>query len=101
MLGLIRRSFDNGMANGLAIGGRTYFYEIGRENGDGAITGTVLEDLGYNTARRIGSFRISPTGEITRFPRLKQGQRIRLQFCFEKLKQDDPALLNSYSHGVI
>jgi len=49
---------------------RTYFYERGRENQDGAITGGVFElkDDGY--AYHTGSFKISAGGEIERFSHL-------------------------------
>ena len=40
--------------------GVSYFYEIGRENEDGAITGSVYKITGY----RVGSFKIKPNGEI-------------------------------------
>lgn len=54
------------------------FFERGRENADGAITGTVMRyvsGLEENSkgdlvryGRRAGSFRISPDGEVERFP---------------------------------
>lgn len=49
-------------------GGKTvYFSERGRENSDGAVTGTVFLNLPDNMARRAGSYRIEPDGKITRF----------------------------------
>jgi hypothetical protein len=55
-----------------------YFIEIGKENNDGAITGTVymftggwFTDKDYLQTRPIkkyGSFRINPNGTIARFP---------------------------------
>lgn len=68
------------MSNGMPDGG---FYEHGRENDDGAITGTVwrklnaaerghyahLSDVADRVVRR-GSFRINPDGTIKRFPGL-------------------------------
>ena len=44
--------------------GTEYFYEQGRENQDGAITGTIWSMSG----RRKGSFRISPDGIVERAP---------------------------------
>ena len=44
--------------------GREYFYEVGRENRDGAITGSVWCMDGY----RKGSFRIARDGRIERAP---------------------------------
>ena len=46
MLGLLRHSFSDGVTgNGLAIGGKTYFYEVGQEQADGRITGTLFENM--------------------------------------------------------
>jgi hypothetical protein len=51
--------------------GKKYFWEIGKENSDGAITGKVNECTADDTqAFYIGGFRISPDGEVERFPRL-------------------------------
>lgn len=54
-----------------------YFYEIGKENNDGAITGIVFEFIGESNiqegyltrpCKKAGSFRIEPDGSIKRFP---------------------------------
>ena len=53
---------------------RDHFYEIGRENGDGAITGRVWKftsgEYGDDVRHAIvaGSFRIEANGKIKRFP---------------------------------
>ena len=39
---------------------REYFFEIGAERADGAITGSVYK----MTGARVGSFKIKPNGEI-------------------------------------
>lgn len=70
-----RRPYDGRPSNGLPGGG---FWEIGRENADGAITGTLFrhrpsDPLG--TVRRYGSFRISPEGNINRFPGLTSSEK--------------------------
>lgn len=56
------------------------FYERGRENADGAITGSIFRVYGefpwahdeqsrlLAPCKRAGSFRISPDGEVERFP---------------------------------
>ncbi len=49
--------------------GREYFFDIGRENEDGAITGTVIQMNG-KYGKKIGSVRIEPNGFVTRFPHL-------------------------------
>jgi len=52
------------------------FFEVGKENYDGAITGTVwkfqgtFDNIGKFNCKKLGSFRIEPTGFITRFPLL-------------------------------
>jgi hypothetical protein len=48
--------------------GVRYFYEVGRENADGSITGTVWKMVGENGARRSGSFRIDNAGTVVRGP---------------------------------
>ena len=102
MLGLIRHTFTDGVtSNGLKIAGRSYFYEIGRENNDGRITGTIWLNTDENTARKVGGFCISPLGVISRFPLLTAGQRTALQIKFVHLLETDPQLLSSYSHGAI
>lgn len=45
-----------------------FFNEVGREQRDGAITGTVFRSISETHARRYGSFRITPDGKIARFP---------------------------------
>jgi|ERR1700735_4473416 hypothetical protein len=54
--------------NAFSNGSKTYFWEIGRENGDGAITGKVWMDTGDQFARSAGSFRIEADGTVVRFP---------------------------------
>jgi hypothetical protein len=110
MLGLVRHTLsDHKTSNGLQIGadtwggqqGRTYFYEIGRENADGSITGTVFENIDGSHARRYGSFKIAADGRVVRFPLLTRDQRIALAFKFAELRRTNPALLASYSYGSI
>lgn len=47
---------------------REYFWEVGRENGDGAITGTVWRYVTADSVRRAGGFRIEPDGSVSRWP---------------------------------
>lgn len=48
--------------------GEMYFFERGRENSDGAITGTVFRFLEDGVhVRKAGSVRIERNGAITRF----------------------------------
>ena len=60
------------MGNSWTLNGRKFFYERGREQRDGAITGTIWETRFYaptNDERcfRVGGVRIEPDGKITRF----------------------------------
>lgn len=51
----------------------TFFFETGRENSEGAITGQVWKMIvwqGEDRIKRSGSFRIEPDGIIARFPHL-------------------------------
>lgn len=52
-----------------------YFYEIGKEQKDGAITGKVYKLTNNNTCLSRGSFKILPDGIIQRFPTSTQKQR--------------------------
>lgn len=47
--------------------GTRYFFERGRENADGSVTGTVFEIRG-KFAHRKGSAKIDPNGKVVRFP---------------------------------
>lgn len=59
-----------------AADGRLYFFERGRENTDGAVTGSIYRmepDLnagvpGRFFAHKVGSARIDPDGKIIRWP---------------------------------
>lgn len=102
MLGLVRHMFTNGKySNGLTINGRSYFYERGRETVDGAITGTVFENISETQARKAGHFRIDFDGNLIRFPRLTAAQREAVKVEYVRLRRENPSLLNSYSHGVL
>jgi hypothetical protein len=102
MLGLIRNQFSDGVTgNGLRFGGSNYFYEVGRENVDGAITGSVFEHIDETHARKVGSFRIAPDGHIPRFPRIKRDMMTSMYFMFLELLRTDPAMLSLYSQGAI
>jgi len=60
-----------GMGNVYAIGGTEYMLELGREQRDGAMTGTVCRmerDGEQLLAHPCGSFRIEPDGTVKRYP---------------------------------
>jgi len=68
----IRKLVCNEIQNEFEIDGEKYFSEIGRENDDGAITGTIWniikEGAWKGRCKKAGSFRIEPDGKIKRFP---------------------------------
>lgn len=102
MLGLIRHSFSDGKtSNGLTLRGRSYFYEVGRENADGSITGPLYININESHARIVGRFKINADGRVLRFPRITRDQRIALMFKFGELRRTNPMLLSSYSYGTI
>ena len=49
-------------SNGWYYRGKHYFYEVGKENYDGAITGSVFNMNG----RKVGTFRIESNGYVMR-----------------------------------
>lgn len=57
---------QTGAQNVYEVGGERFFYDVGRENRDGAITGQVFS---METGRKVGSFRIEATGVVSRFPK--------------------------------
>jgi hypothetical protein len=111
MLGLIRNQFGDGeTSNGLVMrspranayeSGRSYFYEVGKEQADGAITGTLFLNVSDNQALRVGSFRINANGSIARFPRIRRDMRTSMYFMMLEIQRTDPQRLSSYSMGVL
>lgn len=70
---------DTGMTNTWTKDGRRFFFEVGRENADGSITGTVNELIDYDGAKKIarrrGGFKIDWDGELVRFSHLTPSMR--------------------------
>jgi hypothetical protein len=63
--------------NMFKLDGNSYFWETGREQDDGAITGTITKLIGDIRAEscacaRAGTFRIEPNGQISRGGLLKR-----------------------------
>jgi hypothetical protein len=48
--------------------GKSFFFEIGREQRDGAITGIILRINEQNYIKKSGSLRIEPDGQVSRGP---------------------------------
>lgn len=59
---------QTGSSNVYKVGGETYFFEQGRENGDGAITGKIMRMLPGDLCRKAGTYRIEPDGTFGRVP---------------------------------
>lgn len=102
MLGNIGEFFKtNGNRNILTIRGTRYFFERGRENADGAITGTLMEMLPNDYCRKAGSVRIEPDGTLSRFPRLTMIMRAELANMYYDMQARNPQLLHSWSYGTL
>jgi hypothetical protein len=71
---------QTGSSNVYEVDGKRYFYNVGREQRDGAVTGSVWrmevalrDSKGSHVGSdgvcvRAGTFRIEPDGTVTRFP---------------------------------
>jgi hypothetical protein len=69
MLTQLRAASDKeiGASNGWRAKGQEFFSERGREQHDGAVTGTVWRNEAQ-TCHKVGSYRIEPDGTVTRYP---------------------------------
>lgn len=80
-----------------------YFFERGREQADGAITGTlmvIVQDAdGKDTdfARVKGSVRIAGDGTIEQWPNLIARDRVELEHEARGLRARNPQLLSSWN----
>ena len=102
MLGVIRKTYgDPATGNTLVLKGARYFFERGRENVDGAITGTLFMELPDNYARAAGTFRIDADGTVARFPKLSAVERAELMNTFRDMQARNPQLLSAWSHGAV
>ena len=98
MLGVIGHLFaTDGNPNILTIHGARYFFDRGREQTDGAITGKLFEMLPNDMAQFAGHVRIEPDGTITRFPRIRQ-YRSHVNATFAATPEDT---LAAWSRGCI
>ena len=59
-----------GISNEWIKDGDKYFFDIGKEQKDGSITGNVYQIIDRNMAVKIGFFKISANGKIISFPKL-------------------------------
>lgn len=63
------------VSNGIVTNEWTGFWEMGREQADGAIVGSIHKNVNGTQCIRYGSFRIEPDGKLSRFPGLSKRDR--------------------------
>jgi hypothetical protein len=67
---------STGSSNTWRQGKDEFFFEVGREQPDGAVTGSVYKAVSQNHCRRSGTFRVAPDGTVERAPAfLKEASR--------------------------
>lgn len=102
MLGVIGKFYaTNGNPNVLTIKGEQYFFERGKEQGDGAVTGTLWRMLPDDMARKVGSVRIEPDGTLSRLPASSAVEREEIQATFADMSARNPQLLSAWASGRI
>jgi hypothetical protein len=102
MLGVIGRMFaTNGNPNVLTIRGKEYFFERGREQSDGAITGSLFEMLPNEYCRKVGTVRIAADGTIDRFPKLTREEKREAESTLHDMEARNPHLLSAWVMGSI
>lgn len=69
-LDAIAEGTGNGSYNTWENDDRIYFFEVGDNNPDGAITGEVYRVEVNGDATPCGDFRIESSGSVTRFPHI-------------------------------
>src|SRR5712691_5997096 len=100
-LAVIEHTFRVKDGHVLTIRGTDHFFERGREQTDGAITGKLMEMLPDDYCRSVGTVRIEPDGTITRFPRLKVMETVKAEETMRHMQVDNPALLSQWGYGVL
>lgn len=85
----------DGNPNILSIGKDKFFFERGKEQDDGAITGSLMKMLPNDFCRKVGTVRINADGSIARFPGLSKEDRGQIESYTHDLEARNPHLLNS------
>lgn len=86
----------DGNPNYLTIRGDKYFFERGREQADGSITGELMQfSPDENTCTVAGRVKIAPNGVIVRFPRVTVKETIEIENEVRRMLAADPRKLNS------
>ena len=100
-LAVIEHTFRTKDAHVLTIRGTDYFFERGREQADGAITGKLMEMLPDDYCRSVGTVRINPDGSIARFPRLRVMETVKAEDTMRHMQRENPDLLRQWGYGVL
>lgn len=84
-------------SNSWEIDGVEHFFEMGKENADGAITGSVhkINPDGVH-CKNIGGVRIEPCGKVTRFPSLPKSTRQKIKEELKKGSFNPPPLIRYF-----
>jgi hypothetical protein len=82
----------------LRIDGKKYFFERGKEQADGAVTGTLMVMLDDNYCRKAGSVRINPDGTIARFPKFTAKDKAEAERI---LRTTDHNKIRNWAYGVL
>jgi hypothetical protein len=102
MLGVISKMYaTDGNPNILTIKGKMFFFERGRENTDGSITGYLFQMLPDGMACKRGSVKIDADGQIARFPYMLKDEREAAENTFCDLRARNPQVLSAWSRGRI
>jgi len=97
ILKLLQGEGYEGMQNAWIFDGREYFFERGREQEDGAVTGSVYRMDGG----KVGGSRIEPDGTISRFPAMTSTQRREAKAAAIAYQEKvDAAMLAEHGPGV-
>jgi hypothetical protein len=71
MLGVIEHIYATNNDCTMTIDGNQFFFERGKEQSDGAVTGYLMLCIPKSAyCSKVGNVRIEPNGTITRFPRI-------------------------------
>src|SRR5271166_6968760 len=82
--------------NTLILKGTEYFFERGRENQDGAITGSLMRMLPGGYCRKAGTYRIDPDGTVSRFPGMTAAERQEVVDTMRDMQARNPHLLSAW-----
>jgi len=101
-LAVIGKMFaTNGNPNVLTIHDVQYFFERGREQADGAITGSLYMMLSEDMCQNVGGVKIAPDGTVVKFPKLTRDEREEAANTMRDMSAQNPSLLHSWSLGRV